>query len=134
MRFALTNRALLWVSALPLLAALVFASAAVSGGNSDTKEKWEYKYYLPATNVCDNSNNALIDGLNKLGADGWELISFNPAGAESRVSVADFDQNNARTSLGQSVAQRAVVQSKVTACPLLLKRRVKEGTSAPASH
>ena len=112
---------------LPLLGVLLIACfAASSGGSSDSAKKWEYKYYLPAASVCDNSNNSLVKGLNELGADGWEVIGFSPAGGESRATIVGLDQKNARTSLNQSVSERGVIQSRVTACPLLLKRRVVE--------
>jgi len=106
-----------------LVIVIYFAAFA---GASDTKERWEYRYYLPDTAVCSNANNALVDGLNKLGAEGWEVISFSPAGSESRATMVDRDQNNARTSLSQSVAQYATIQSRITGCPLLLKRRIAE--------
>lgn len=125
----MTKRRALYICVLPVVLLIVLGFVA-SGGNPDNGDRWEYKYYLPDVNVCDNSNNKLVDGLNALGHDGWEVVTFNPAGAESRTIIIDRDQNNARATMGQSVTQYATTKSKVTGCPLLLKKRFSGSSSA----
>src|SRR5690348_12441230 len=73
-----------------------FCYSVVATASDVPKERWEYRFYLPVATVCDNSNNSLVDGLNKLGAEGWEVISFTPAGGESRATMVGRDQNNSQ--------------------------------------